>query len=82
MKRKGLLQHIHDHSLSLVLAGMTIAFKLTGGLLPDGYWQDFCQGFGDDTWGAFVVVVATKYFMEKGSPQSDDGDKSSGKSEK
>ena len=61
---------LKKHSLSLVLALLTIFFKGGAAILPDGYWRDFFQGFGDDTWGAFVVIVATKYFIEIGSPQS------------
>ncbi len=69
-KKKSLSWHLKEHSLSIVLALLTIFFKVGAALMDDGYWKDFFQGFGDDTWGAFVVVVATKYFIEIGSPQS------------
>ena len=62
----------HEHSLSLVLAAITIGLKISGAFAPEGYWQDTFNGFGDDSWGAFLIIVCTKYFIERGSPESKD----------
>lgn len=61
---------IRAHSLSLVLLGLTLALKAGSYALDTGWWQDTLGGLGDDTWGALVIVVATKYFWEKGSAES------------
>lgn len=64
------LYFLKEHSLSLVLAGITIALKTAGYIAPEGYWQDSLNGFGDDAWGAFLIILCTKYFIEQGSPES------------
>lgn len=73
VKKSGyVLYFLKEHSLSLVLAGITITLKIAGYFMPEGYWQDSLNGFGDDSWGAFLIIVCTKYFIEQGSPESKD----------
>lgn len=62
---------IRQHSLSLVLAA--IWFVLSGAsAVPDqGTWfAQILANMAGDAFGALLVVIATKYFIERGSPQS------------
>lgn len=73
-----MIRWLHDHSLSLVLAIFYLLFQSAGtvvGLLmtKKSGWELFqiaMQGHADDVLGAWFIVVFTKWFIEKGSPES------------
>lgn len=61
----------YEHSLSIFLTALFASFSFWSFLLEEGgAEQSYVQNLAGDTFGALLVVVATKYFMEKGSPQS------------
>ena len=64
------MKFLRDHSLSLVIAAMWLALTLVAAAPLPQWWQDYFQGLAHDTFGALVIVIATKYFIEKGSTQS------------
>lgn len=65
------MKWVRDHSLSLVIAGVwAVLHGLRFLVEKDGYWYDTFTGHADDAFGAFVIVVATKWFIERGSAES------------
>jgi len=58
-----------EHSLSLVLLVVFLAF-LSAYATVGWKWDDFWLNMAADTYGGLVIVFATKYFYERGSPES------------
>ena len=61
---------LKDHSLSLVLASLWLTLTALAFVLPDGSVQDYLHNLAGDAFGAVLIVVATKYFIERGSAES------------
>ena len=62
---------LHKHSLSIGLFGIALALKLaTLACEQSSRWYDLWSGMGDDAFGAGLIVVASKHWIEKGSPAS------------
>ena len=61
---------LKDHSLSLVLTAIWAALTVAAFVLPDGALQDYLHNLAGDAFGAVLIVVATKYFIERGSAES------------
>jgi bifunctional non-homologous end joining protein LigD len=58
-----------SHSLSIAL-GLWVGLSILSFLLPEGSLQGYVQNLAGDAFGAAVIVVATKFFIERGSPES------------
>lgn len=62
---------LREHGLSVGLGAIVVAFGVWSRILEQGTWlYDIVQGFCHDTWGAFLIVLATKWLRERGSAQS------------
>jgi hypothetical protein len=63
---------LHDHSLSIGLGILYLLFK--GGSWfttpEDEFLYPTLHGHSDDVLGAFVIVVTSRWWYEKGSPVS------------
>lgn len=59
-----------DHSLSLVLTGLWWGLTAAAFLLPEGPAQEYLHNLSGDAFGAFVIVVLTKWLRERGSAES------------
>ncbi len=65
------MKWLREHSLSIVLAGMWLGISVFAWLIASEWkWEDYFQGLAHDAYGAFVIVVATKYFVERGKRPS------------
>lgn len=66
-----LLRH---HGLSLVVAFVWLVFILASWFLFDGtaaeWWSERAGGHADDSFGALLVIVLSKWLRERGSAQS------------
>ena len=60
---------LHEHGLSLVIGALWIGLTVVGLLLPEKV-MEYAHGLAHDTFGALVIVIATKYFIERGSAES------------
>lgn len=60
---------VGEHSLSLVL-GVIMAVTLVRSLMVGANGADIWSNLFGDTWGAFLIVVTTKYGRERGSAES------------
>lgn len=59
------------HSLSIVLVGIWLALTAASAIPePDSWVAVTLANLAGDAFGALLVVVATKYFIERGSAAS------------
>ena len=65
---------LHDHSLSIFLGFLWIAITVVAFMLPEGSVQQYLHNLAGDAFGAFVIVMSTKWLIEKGSAESKDDD--------
>ena len=62
---------LHEHSLSVVIGGiLLIWFVLYARADPTTHAGAFYGNAAADWLGSFVIVIATKFWFEKGSPES------------
>ena len=61
-----------EHGLSLFLGGLWMALTVLAFALREGPLQQYLQNLAGDSFGAFIIVVATKWLIEKGSAESND----------
>jgi hypothetical protein len=63
-----------DHALSLVVGTLWIALLAWSYGSFDGTTTEWLSeragGHSDDTFGALLIIIATKWLRERGSPQS------------
>ena len=64
------MARVREHSLSLFLGALWVALTLAAFTLQDGPVQEYIHNLAGDAFGAFLIVVATKYFIERGSAES------------
>lgn len=60
---------IREHSLSIVLL-LLMAGYLAGAIYKGVAMADVLSNLFGDTYGALVIVLATKWFKERGSVES------------
>jgi hypothetical protein len=63
------MRWLRDHSLTLVLLAI-MAASLVYSLAVDAEAKDIASNVFGDTWGAFLIVVVTKWFTERGGHPS------------
>lgn len=65
-----MIKWVKEHSLGIVLTGLW--FGLTGAafLMPEGPVQQYVQNIAGDSYGAWVIVILSKWLIEKGSAES------------
>jgi hypothetical protein len=64
---------LRDHSLSIILAVLWVALSLASYWTRDDEWlTQFLANHAGDSFGALLIVIATKYFIERGSAESKD----------
>lgn len=64
---------LREHGLSIFLSVLFIAFSSCSFYLntdAQKWWQQYLQNLSGDTFGALLIVIATKYLIEKGSAES------------
>jgi hypothetical protein len=63
---------LHNHGLTVVLVVIYLCFKIPAiGTTPDQeFWYATLHGHSDDAFGAILLVLATKWWREKGSAES------------
>lgn len=71
----GIERFFVEHGLSVFLIAIYCVFQafavvLSGNPMSRDFWLALFQGHADDTWGAIVIVLATKSLYEKGSAAS------------
>ena len=65
------LAFLRKHSLSIGLFCITVVLKIaTLFFEQSSRWYDLFSGMGDDSFGAFLIVVTSKFWIESGSPAS------------
>lgn len=64
------MKFLKNHSLSIFLGLLWVGLSIAAFLLPEGSIREFVHGHATASFGAFVVVLATKWLYEKGSAQS------------
>lgn len=74
---RGCQSWLQRHSLSIFLLGLALGFSLLSGVAATNEWQvasvqvdDFADNRSAESFGAFLVTVATKWFREENSAQS------------
>jgi hypothetical protein len=64
---------LREHSLSIALALLWGALTVASYFPENGSWlSQTLIGYAGDVFGAFLIVMATKWLIERGSPQSKD----------
>ena len=63
---------LRDHGLSIALAVLYVAFKVGSWFTTpdDPFWYATLHGHSDDTFGALLIVLGTKWWRERGSAAS------------
>ncbi len=69
--RGPLMRWLRDHSLTLVLLAI-MAASLVYSLAVDAEAKDIASNVFGDTWGAFLIVVVTKWGRERGRQPSEE----------
>jgi hypothetical protein len=64
------VRFLREHSLSIVLGGFAIGFEVISAVLSEGWWRDFLLNYSGDAFGAWLIVVMSKWFIERGSAES------------
>jgi hypothetical protein len=67
------MRWLHNHSLSIALCSLWIVLTIISFSIKNSEVQNYVHNLSGDAFGAFVIVMATKYFIEKGSAESKDG---------
>ena len=65
-----MIRWFKEHSLSLVLTAIWWVLTAVDFLLPESTVQQYLGDLSGDAFGAWLVVVLTKWFTEKGSAES------------
>jgi uncharacterized membrane protein YdcZ (DUF606 family) len=66
---------LHRHGLGITLVGLWLALLIVSlNLDPAGWWGQTMVNHAADTFGAALIVLATKHLYEKGSAESKDPD--------
>ncbi len=63
------MKWLQRHSLGVILLALTLGNGL-GLLIHGGELRDFFNAFLGDSYGAFIIVIASKWFREEGSAES------------
>jgi hypothetical protein len=61
---------LHNHGLSIGLCALWLALTAVSFVIDKSSVQNYIQNLTGDAFGAFIIVVATKYLVEKGSAES------------
>lgn len=63
---------LREHGLSVAVAALYAAFKVGAVFTTpeDAFWYATLHGHSDDAFGALLIIVATKWFRERGSAAS------------
>jgi hypothetical protein len=70
-----ILIFLREHSFSIFLFILWIVLSLSSYWTKDEEWlTQFLANHAGDAFGAFLIVLATKYFIERGSAESKDDD--------
>lgn len=64
------MKTLYEHSLSIVIGCIWLTLLGVGYLMPNDKIQEYLYGLSHDAFGALVIVIATKYFIERGSKES------------
>jgi hypothetical protein len=62
----------HDHSLSIFLGSLWIVLTVLAFTLTEGPVQSYLHNLAGDAFGAFIIVLSTKWLIERGSAESKD----------
>lgn len=67
-----IIKTLKEHSLSLFLLSLFITTSLISFSISesDTWLSDYIQNLSGDTFGGLLIVVATKYLIERGSAES------------
>lgn len=75
------MKWIDKHSLAMSLIALTMGLSVLSSVAATHNWviwsvqmDDFLDNRSAEAWGAFLIVVVSKWFREEGSPESKDPD--------
>ena len=70
LREHGLSTFLREHGLSVFLGFLWVTLTVLAFTIEEGKVQNYLHNLAGDTFGAVLIVMATKYLIERGSAES------------